>query len=90
MSTAVRRLDSTELVQAEIALRKKYPHIVKGSLKNLGSRGAYAGKRTVMIKCSAPRCASTRRVATSDLAQVRFCEDCTQARRAERRRAKPR
>lgn len=92
MSTVVKRkrLSGTELNQAEAELRRKYPHVIKGSLKNLAGRGQYAGKRTVTIKCSSPRCTATRRVATSDLSQVRFCEDCTQERRAERRKAKPR
>jgi hypothetical protein len=53
-------------------------------------------KRSVRIHClchdraddGGARCPNTRRVATSDLAQVAYCEDCTRANRNARKRAR--
>jgi hypothetical protein len=97
MSTATvsrpkkKRLSRDELDAAERELRKKYRHIVKGTLKNLSANGTHAGKRTITIRCTARGCDKERRIATSDLAQVRYCTACTDKRRAARRRkAKPR
>jgi hypothetical protein len=95
MSTATvsrkkKRLNREELDAAEKVLRKKYRHIVKGTLKNVSPNGLHFGKRTVKIQCATTGCDSQRKIATSDLAQVRYCTDCTQERRAARRRRKPR
>jgi len=84
-----KRLNKDELAVAEKELRKKYPHVVKGSLRNISNGATHKGKRTAEIKCAARGCTKTRRVATSDLAQVRYCDECTQERRAARRRKKP-
>jgi len=84
-----KRLNKDELDAAEKVLRKKYRQIVPGTLKNLSANGSHAGKRTVQIRCATHGCDNVRKVATSDLAQVRFCVTCTDERRAERRRKKP-
>ena len=81
------RLDEKQLRTAEAELKKKYPHIVKGTLRNAENGGPHNQKRTVEIKCSKPGCQVTRRVATSDLAQVTMCEEHTRQARLERRRA---
>jgi hypothetical protein len=74
---------------AEIASR--YPHAIRGTLQD-HSDGKWAGKRTTEIKCAERGCKARRRVATSDLFQVRKCEEHTAAdraaRRAERRKEK--
>lgn len=93
MKTAVgrkKRLNREELESAEKELWKKYRHIVRGTLKNVVPNGTHAGKRTIVINCATPGCDSKRKVATSDLAQVRHCVTCTTERRAEKRRKKPR
>lgn len=84
-----KRLNRDELNAAEKQLHKKYRHIVAGTLKNVSANGMHAGKRTVKIECATPNCDNERKIATSDLAQVRYCCECTQERRAERRRKKP-
>jgi len=80
-----KRLNKDELKDAETTLRKKYKHVIPGTLKNLAAVGNWSGKRTVKIKCATPRCGNERKVATSDLAQVRYCERCTLRRRRQRR-----
>lgn len=72
------------LAEREVQLRKKYKHIVEGSIKR-HTTGTYAGKITVMIGCTASGCKETRQVATSDLFQVKFCRECTDAERQKRR-----
>lgn len=52
-------------------LEGKYPHMVKGSL----SFDEGAEKQTAEIECTVPGCGATRRVFTSDLFQVKVCED---------------
>ena len=84
-----KRLNREGLDAAEKVLRKKYRHIVSGTLKNLSTNGVHHGKRTVVVNCATPKCEATRKIATSDLAQVRYCIDCTLERRAARRRKKP-
>lgn len=84
-----KRLNKEELAAAEKELRKKYKHIVTGTLRNVSNGAAHKGKRTIEIKCATRGCNATRRVATSDLAQVRHCVPCTLERRAARRRKKP-
>ena len=89
--TKVKRLNRDELGVAERVLRKKYRHIVPGTLKNLSANGLHHGKRTVVVTCAANKCENDRKIATSDLAQVRYCIECTTERRAARRRKpKPR
>ena len=81
------KLDEKELKAAEKALKVKYPGIVNGTLKNAeAGNGPHANKRTVEIKCAHKGCNVTRRVATSDLAQVTMCEEHTRQARLERRR----
>jgi hypothetical protein len=71
----------------EAALRKVYPHIVADSLKDATKRpGRFLQKRTVEIKCAYKGCDVVRRIATSDLAQVKFCKEHTRQLRLQRRR----
>lgn len=83
-------LDAKQLVQVEQDLRKQYPNVIKGSLRNVGDdpdkNPEWASKRTVEIKCAHPGCTATRRIATSDLHQVTMCVEHTMAHRLERRR----
>lgn len=100
------KLTDDELKTEEDTLRKKYKDqdIVKGSIANIGAATALNGetipkkyrewnKRTVVIKCQWDKCKEVRRIATSDLAQVKYCELHTQearkARRKELRKKKP-
>ena len=48
-------------------LRKKYPHIVAGSLEGEGN------DRTILIKCTKRGCAETRRTRPQDAFQVKLC-----------------
>jgi len=102
-------LSKDELRAEEAKLRKKYPQIVQGTLRN-ATKGQFVEgltpeethkfkhKRSVLIHCQqsivgekTAICGRPRRIATSDLAQVRMCEDCTRdernARKRERRAA---
>ncbi len=83
-STRPRRRSSPD----EIALRKKYPHIVPGTLSDVvtDKKSSYFHKRTIKIQCTFPGCKETRVIATSDLAQVRMCEEHVRVSRLERRR----
>ncbi len=77
------------------------PHnqrIVKDSIADIGAAKDLRGeavdakfrkwnKRTVEIVCQWKGCKETRRIATSDLAQVKFCETHTIESRKERRKA---
>jgi hypothetical protein len=65
----------------EPALRAKYPHVVEGTL----GWDAGQGKQVVEIACA---CGEVRRVATSDLFQVRSCAACAKAERKARKAAK--
>ena len=85
-----KRLNKEELAAAEKELRKKYKQVIPGTLRNVSTGATHKGKRTCKIKCATRGCTTTRLVATSDLHQIRFCVDCTQEQRAERRRKKPR
>ena len=73
------------LAEQEATLIKKYSRIVKGSIQRHNS-GRYAGKITVTIACKTKDCPNTRTVATSDLFQVKYCEECTEANRQARRK----
>ncbi len=75
------------LAAREKELRKKYKRIVEGSIRK-ETDGLHAGKITVVIACATKNCLNTRRVATSDLFQVKFCEECIDAIRKNRRKAK--
>jgi len=78
----------TALETDELALSKKYPHIIKGTIRDVSNgKGKFHHKRSVEIKCTFKGCKETRRVATSDLAQVKFCEQHTRMERLRRRRA---
>jgi len=73
------------LADAEASLIEKYPHLIPGTLQG-HTDGRYANRRTVKIRCANPECKNShRRVATSDLWQVKFCEQCTKANRAKKR-----
>lgn len=74
-----------DLAAAEAKLRQKYPHIVPGTLRPPAD-GSH--KRTVEIACQRKDCDRRRRIATSDVWQVRFCPECTKAVRQERRSSK--
>lgn len=85
-------LDQKGLKAEEEALRKKYKGtvmIVPGSLRNRGDdpdhNKLYKNKRTVVIKCKKRGCQNTRRIATSDIHQVQFCETCTIRDRMDRK-----
>lgn len=70
---------SLDLKEVESELRKKYSSqkIVDGSLRDVGQLAAFPNKRSVEIICGTKNCGTKRRIATSDLHQTRFCEDCT-------------
>ena len=57
-----------EYTEAEIY--EKYPHAIRGTMESAGEKK----DRTVMIRCAAVGCKQRRRVRTSDLHQVKFCE----------------
>ena len=84
------KLDDKALRAEERELKKKYPLIVQGTLRNVGEdpdqKPIWKTKRTVVIRCSVKGCKNRRRVATSDLHQVTMCEDCTQKHRLQRKR----
>lgn len=87
-------LDTDGLRTAEAELKQKYPQVVEGTLIN-ATKGAptngltddevhkYNHKRSIIINCP---CGAARRIATSDLAQVTLCEDCTREARNQRKR----
>ena len=78
--------DVEVLAGREVEIRKKYRYVVVGSIcREVG--GCHAGKITVEIRCGGRGCGGVRRVATSDLFQVRLCEVCTREVRNKRRRA---
>lgn len=92
-------LDEAALKAEEKALQEKYKDqkIVPGSIANIGAAKDVSGntvetkcrswnKRTVVIRCQWKGCKETRRIATSDLAQVKFCEEHTLEHRRQRRR----
>ncbi len=66
-------LNQPKLTIAELDARysKAYPHYVKGSVKE--SKGG--GKRMAQIQCTTKGCKETRQVFTSDVFQVKRCED---------------
>ena len=80
--------EADHLAAKEREIRRTYPRVLKGTIRK-ETHGAHAGKITVVIKCATKGCGNTRRVATSDLFQVRYCPDCTRnLRNAKRREAR--
>ncbi|MBA3482471.1 MAG: hypothetical protein H0T51_11705 [Pirellulales bacterium] len=75
-----------DLGVAERELRRKYPHIVEGSIR-VHDNGPHKGRRTVEIVCQNKGCQNKRRIHTSDAFQVELCNACTKIVR-QRRRAK--
>lgn len=85
------RPTAAELKAKETELRKKYPRIVVGSIRDIETKkGApHYNKMTVEITCAKRGCNEVRRIATSDLHQVTMCEEHTlEQRRANRRAAR--
>jgi hypothetical protein len=78
-------VETIDLVAREKELTKQYKRIVPGSIQR-EIKGKLAGKLSVEIRCATKGCPNVRRVATSDLHQVKFCEDCTRERRNKARR----
>jgi len=64
-------------------IEAKYSHVVKGSMRF----NPTANKQQVTIRCTTPGCTKTREVFTSDLFQVRSCEDHKKAERKAAREA---
>jgi hypothetical protein len=78
---------ATELKAAETSLVEKYGNrIVRGSLQEAGTSKEHGNKRTVMIKCEYQGCHETRRIATSDLHQVKYCPEHIKQVRLEKRK----
>lgn len=88
-------LTPEELTTEETKLRTKYPHLIENTLINATKNQPIDGlsdsevqkfhhKRSCLIKCS--NCELQRRIATSDLAQVTLCENCTKDERNRRKR----
>jgi hypothetical protein len=67
--------EDARLKAKERETRKKYRHVVPGTIR-AETEGAHAGKITVEIKCGSRGCKNVRRVATSDLFQVKRCAEC--------------
>lgn len=84
-------LTSAELKVAERELRKEFKNVVPNTLCNRGEdpekNPAFEAKRSVVIVCGHRGCKEERRVATSDLHQVRFCVPHTEEKRLERKNA---
>ena len=80
--------DPIEVVLArdEAKLREKYPHIVPGTIADVNTYPEIGAKRSVEIACQYEGCSAKRRVATSDLAQVKYCSEHTRVARLERRK----
>lgn len=67
-------------------LCKKYKHAVAGTLQRETS-GHHANRMTMEIKCCEKGCDKKRRVATSDLFQVKLCEEHSKSKRNKKARA---
>ena len=93
-------LTAEQLLEHETALiAKGYNHINPGTLLNatkgeptnglsIAETIKYKHKRSVLIQCVRIECTNTRRIATSDLAQVQLCEECTKDARNTRKRSR--
>lgn len=90
-----RKLLTQEQIQAEEkVLLERYPHIIPSTLMN-ATKGnpvegltpeevtKYKHKRSILITCT---CGKHRRIATSDIAQVKLCPECTKNARNARKR----
>ncbi len=75
---------AADLGVAERELRRKYPHIVEGSIRTHHD-GPHKGRRTVEIVCQNKGCQNRRRIHTSDAFQVELCIACTKTIRQQRR-----
>lgn len=75
-----------DLVAAEAELVAKYPDqkIKKGSLAESGAFPEFGQKRTIVIFCQGS--GDERRIATSDLHQVKYSEDYIKQLRLQRRK----
>ena len=82
-------LTADELKAEENRYAAKGYKIVRGTLCNRGEDPKkdtkFKNKRSVVIACGKRRCTAERRVATSDLHQVKFCLPHTLEGRAERK-----
>ena len=65
---------------SEAELIKRYPWVVRGSLKGTGN------ERTVSIKCQEKGCKRKRRTRTQDIFQVQYCKTHQLDRDAEKSR----
>jgi hypothetical protein len=83
--TASKTLKPVDLSAAEKQLKIKYPHVILGSIQT-HTEGIHKNRRTVESACQNKGCKNKRRVATSDLWQVKFCQACTEIRQRERRK----
>ncbi len=73
-----------DLAAAERDLRRKYPHIIEGSIR-AHNDGPHKGRRIVEIVCQNKGCQNHRRIHTSDAFQVELCIECTKTIRQQRR-----
>lgn len=84
-------LTADELKAEEAAYVEAGYKIVKGTLRNRGEdpkkEERFKAKRSVEVKCETRGCGTVYRVATSDLHQKLFCDECTLEQRAERKNA---
>ena len=82
-------LSADQLKAEEKEYVEKGYRIVKGTLRNRGEDPEQdpkvASKRSVEIECGKRGCHERRRIATSDLHQVQFCEPHTLEDRAARK-----
>jgi hypothetical protein len=67
--------------KSETEIMEQYPHVIEGSL----GLDAVANKQFVEITCTMRDCANERRVFTSDLFQVKVCEEHKKAQRAAKK-----
>lgn len=84
------------LAERMVEIMKKYKNVTPDSIRREVD-GHHAGKLTVEITCKRKRkdengkeyeCGNKRRVATSDLFQVKYCEECIAELRLAKRRRK--
>lgn len=81
------RLDDAGVKAEEKKYREKYPRVVRGSFQDITQKKGdkFEQKRSVEVRCVTRGCGNVRRIATSDLAQVDRCEECTYQDRLKRR-----
>lgn len=73
----------------EALLMKKYPsqNIVRGSLRNSGEVAEFGNKRTIEIVCQGDK-RTKRRIATSDLHQVKYSREYLKTLRQDKAKVK--